>query len=82
MERVKELREMVSSKIVEASTFIKGMSIHDDEVAFLGLSSREVALVQHLLNAGVKVKLWGPIQKNNLMYVLSIGPKGSSHSYY
>ena len=64
METVKELTDVISSKIVEASAFIKGMSIHEDEVAFIGLDDRGQILVQHLLNAGVKVRVWDPTKKN------------------
>jgi hypothetical protein len=57
MEKVKEI---ISSKVVEATTYIKGMSIHENEIAFLGLDSRGTVLAQHLLNAGVRIRVWEP----------------------
>jgi len=73
MERVKEITEVISNKIVEASSFLKGMSIHEDEVAFLGMDDRARVLVQHLLNAGVKVRLWEPTKRSNEDRKISAG---------
>lgn len=66
MENLKEIQQVFSAKLVEASTFLRGMRIHEDHVAFIGnLDEKWRALVQHLLNAGVKVRLWEPNQRRN-----------------
>jgi len=73
MDTVKDITEAISNKIVEASSFIKGMSIHEDEVAFLGLDERGQVLVQHLLNAGVKVRVWEPKKRRHEERKISAG---------
>ena len=55
-----KVKEVLSAKVVEAATYLKGMSIHEDEIAFLGLDARGNVLAQHLLNAGVRIRLWEP----------------------
>ena len=57
---MEKIKEVLSSKVVEASTYLKGMSIHENEIAFLGLDERGRVLAQHLLNAGVRIRLWEP----------------------
>jgi 3-hydroxyisobutyrate dehydrogenase-like beta-hydroxyacid dehydrogenase len=55
-----KVKEVLAAKVVEATTYIKGMSIHESEITFLGLDKRSQVLAQHLLNAGVRIRLWEP----------------------
>lgn len=59
-----KFKDVVSSKLVEATAYIKGMSIHEHEIAFLGLDNRSQILAQHLLNGGVKIQLWEPTARS------------------
>eukprot|EP01111_Echinosteliopsis_oligospora_P014863 TRINITY_DN5704_c0_g1_i2.p1 TRINITY_DN5704_c0_g1~~TRINITY_DN5704_c0_g1_i2.p1 ORF type:complete len:330 (+),score=67.15 TRINITY_DN5704_c0_g1_i2:31-990(+) len=55
---MESLKGVISQKIVEATDFLKGMKLREGEVGFLGLGPMSSPVVQHLVNAGVKVHLW------------------------